>query len=151
MTTADKTKAATFRIFCSDEDYFDQKYYKFTNNNNVLVITGESSSGCPVFQISSLWTTLEEHQVILGIILFLLGFQLLFYGLLMINVTVFIAGYFVSFAIYGGIFTVFLGPDSTSIAVYFSLLFILLASTLTAYGLTKLINVSIFFIGACKN
>ncbi len=68
----------------------------------------------------------------------------------MINVTVFIAGYFISFAIYGGIFTVFLGPDSSSIAVYFSLLFILLASTLSAYGLTKLINVSIFFIGACN-
>lgn len=75
---------------------------------------------------------------------------MLFYGLLMINLTVFIAGYFISFAILGGIFTVFLGPNSSSIAVYFSLLFILLASTLIAYGLTKLINVSIFFIGACK-
>ena len=82
--------------------------------------------------------------------MFALGFQLLFYGLLMINVTVFIAGYFISFAIYGGIFTVFLGPDSSTIVVYFSLLFILLASTLTAYGLTRLINVSIFFIGACN-
>ena len=87
--------------------------------------------------------------ILWSIIVFLLGFQLLFYGLLMINVTVFIAGYFISFAIYGGIFTVFLGPDSSSIAVYFSLLFILLASTLSAYGLTKLINISIFFIGAC--
>lgn len=88
--------------------------------------------------------------MILGIILFIIGFQMLFYGLLMINVTVFIAGYFISFAILGGIFTVFLGPNSSSIAVYFSLLFILLASTLIAYGLTKLINVSIFFIGACN-
>src|SRR5690606_32000314 len=107
-------------------------------NNSSLVIKGESAYGCPVFQISSLWTTLEEHSVIFGIILFVLGFQMLFYGLLMINVTVFIAGYFISFAILGGIFTVFLGPDSSSIAVYFSLLFILLASTLIAYGLTKI-------------
>ena len=76
---------------------------------------------------------------------------MLFYGLLMINLTVFIAGYFISFAILGGIFTVFLTADSSSIAVYFSLLFLLVASTLIAYGLTKLINVSIFFIGACKN
>lgn len=76
---------------------------------------------------------------------------MLFYGLLMINLTVFIAGYFISFAILGGIFTVFLGPNSSSISVYFSLLFILLASTLIAYGLTKLINLSIFFIGACNH
>lgn len=73
---------------------------------------------------------------------------MLFYGLLMINITVFICGYFISFAVYGGIFTVFIGPDTGTITVYFALLFILLASTLTAYGLTKLINVSIFFIGA---
>jgi hypothetical protein len=137
-------------VFCSDEEYFKQKSVRFENNGSRLVIRGESAYGCPVFQISSLWTTLEEHQLILGIILFLLGFQLLFYGLMMINLTVFIAGYFISFAIYGGIFTVFLGPDSSSIAVYFSLLFILLASTLTAYGLTRLINLSIFFIGACN-
>lgn len=102
-----------------------------------------------MFQISSLWATLEDNSFVLGIVLFVLGFQLLFYGLLMINVTVFIAGYFISFAILGGIFTVFLGPNSSSIEVYFSLLFILLSSTLIAYGLTKLINVSIFFIGAC--
>jgi hypothetical protein len=80
-----------------------------------------------------------------------MGFNMLFYGLLMINLTVFIAGYFISFAILGGIFTVFLTPDTSSITVYFSLLFLLLASTLIAYGLTKLINVSIFFIGACNN
>ena len=74
---------------------------------------------------------------------------MLFYGLLMINLTVFIAGYFISFALLAAIFTIFLGPNSSSIAVYFSLIFILLASTLIAYGLTKLINISIFFIGAC--
>jgi hypothetical protein len=43
-----------------------------------------------------------------------------------------------------------LRPDSSTIAIYFSLLFILFLSTLIAYGLTKLVNVSIFFIGACK-
>ena len=75
---------------------------------------------------------------------------MLFYGLLMLNVTVFIAGYFISFALLAAIFTVFLGPTSSSIAVYFSLLFILLTSTLIAYGLTKLISISIVFIGACK-
>ena len=75
---------------------------------------------------------------------------MLFYGVLMTHLMIFLAAYFLSFALLTGIFTAFLGINSSRIAIYFSLLLILFLSTLIAYGLTKLVNVSIFFIGACK-
>jgi hypothetical protein len=74
---------------------------------------------------------------------------MLFFGILMTNLTIFFASYFISFAILGGISTAFLGPQSSRLAIYFTLLFILFLSTLFAYGLTRLVNVSVFFIGAC--
>jgi len=75
---------------------------------------------------------------------------MLFYGILMTHLMIFLAAYFLSFAALMGIFSAFLGPDSNRIAIYFSLLFILFISTLVAYALTRLVDVSIFFIGACK-
>lgn len=75
---------------------------------------------------------------------------MLFFGVLTTHLTIFFASYFLSFAIIGGIFTVFLRPDSSGIVVYFCLLLILFLSTLVAYGLSRLVNVSLFFVGACN-
>jgi hypothetical protein len=83
--------------------------------------------------------------------MFVIGFIMLFYGILMTHLMIFLAAYFLSFAATMGIFTTFLGPESSRIVIYFSLLFILFISTLIAYALTRLVEVSIFFIGACKN
>jgi hypothetical protein len=116
-----------------------------------LVIYGTTSYACPVFELSSIWTALTDNSLIFGIILFVVGFIMLFFGILMTHLMIFIAAYFLSFAVLLGIFTAFLRPDSSTIAIYFSLLFILFLSTLIAYGLTRLVNVSIFFIGACNN
>lgn len=74
---------------------------------------------------------------------------MLFYGILMTHLMIFLTSYFLSFAILASIFTAFLTPNSSRIVIYFSLLLILFLSTLIAYGLTRLVNVSIFFIGAC--
>lgn len=115
-----------------------------------LIINGESSYVCPVFELSSIWSALTDNLFFFGIILFLVGFIMLFYGILMTHLMIFIAAYFLSFAILFGLFTAFLTPESSSVAIYFSLLLILFLSTLIAYSLTKLVNVSIFFIGACK-
>jgi hypothetical protein len=82
--------------------------------------------------------------------MFVVGFIMLFYGILMTHLMIFLAAYFLSFAALIGIFTAFLGPDSSRIVIYFTLLFILFISTLVAYALTRLVDVSIFFIGACK-
>lgn len=76
---------------------------------------------------------------------------MLFFGILMTHLMIFLAAYFLSFAVLTGIFTAFLGPESSTLAIYFSLLFILFLATLIAYGLTRLVNVSIFFIGACTS
>lgn len=115
----------------------------------MLSIKAKTSSACPVFQISSLWVALSENSLIFGILIFVLGFIMLFYGILMTHLMIFLTSYFVSFAVIGGIFTTFLGPESSRLAIYFSLLFILFLSTLVAYGLTRMVKVSIFFIGAC--
>jgi hypothetical protein len=125
----------------------------FSNHSTMtnLVIYGTTSYACPVFELSSIWTALTDNSLIFGIILFVVGFIMLFFGILMTHLMIFIAAYFLSFAVLLGIFTAFLRPDSSTIAIYFSLLFILFLSTLIAYGLTRLVNVSIFFIGACNN
>ena len=115
-----------------------------------LVIKGKSPHACPVFQLSSIWTAISDNAWIFGIILIMVGFIMLFFGVLMTHLMIFISAYFLSFAILGSIFTAILGPESSRVGIYFSLLLILFLSTLFAYGLTKLVNVSIFFIGACK-
>jgi hypothetical protein len=63
---------------------------------------------------------------------------------------IFIAAYFLSFAVLTMVATAFLRADSSTLAIYFCLLAILFLSTLIAYGLARLVKVSIFFIGACK-
>jgi hypothetical protein len=55
-----------------------------------------------------------------------------------------------SFVVLGAIFTLILSPDSSLVAIYFSLLLILFLSTVIAYGITKLVGLSIFFVGACN-
>lgn len=75
---------------------------------------------------------------------------MLFFGVLMTHLMIFIAAYFLSFAMLALIASSFLRPDSSTVVIYFSLLLILFLSTLIAYALTRLVNVSIFFIGACK-
>jgi hypothetical protein len=82
--------------------------------------------------------------------MFIVGFVMLFFGVLMTPLMIFIAAYFLSFATLALIASTFLRPDSSTITIYFALLGILFLSTLIAYGLARLVNVSIFFIGACK-
>lgn len=75
---------------------------------------------------------------------------MLFYGILMTHLMIFLTSYLLTFAVLASIFSAFLTPESSRIAIYFSLLLIIFLSTLVAYGLTKLVNVSVFFIGACN-
>lgn len=75
---------------------------------------------------------------------------MLFYGILMTHLMIFLTSYFLTFAVLASILSAFLTPESSRIAIYFSLLLIIFLSTLVAYGLTKLVNVSVFFIGACN-
>jgi len=74
----------------------------------------------------------------------------MFYGILMTSLIIFLTSYFISFAVLTGIATAFLGINSSTIAIYFALLIIVFLSTLLAYGITKLLDVSVFFVGACK-
>jgi hypothetical protein len=76
---------------------------------------------------------------------------MLFFGVLMTHLMIFIAAYFLSFAVLTMISTAFLRPDSSTLTIYFALLIILFLSTLIAYALTRLVKVSIFCIGACKS
>jgi len=76
---------------------------------------------------------------------------MLFFGILMTHLMIFLASYFMSFALLIGIATAFIGPDSSKLVIYFTLLFILFLATVIAYSLTRLVNFSVFFIGACKH
>lgn len=115
-----------------------------------LIIYGTSPYACPVFSLGSIWKALTENSFIFGVVLFVMGFIMLFFGILMTHLMIFIAAYFLSFAVLMGVATAFLTPESSTIAIYFALLFILFLATLIAYALTRLVKVSIFFIGACK-
>lgn len=82
--------------------------------------------------------------------MFLIGFYLLFYGRSAIDVTVFIAVFFISLLSLGSILTLFVSPNSSSLVIYSTFLFLLFISCLLGYSATKLIKGSIFFIGACN-
>lgn len=74
----------------------------------------------------------------------------MFYGRSAIDVTVFIAVMFNSVAAIASIFTLFISPNSSNLAIYSSFIFILFVSCLLGYMATKLISLSVFFIGACN-
>lgn len=77
-----------------------------------------------------------------------MGLQLLFFGRVTIETTIFIAAFLISFAILGAIFTLFVSPYSSTFIIYFAFLILLFSSTMMAYGVTKLVGFSIFFVGA---
>ena len=141
-------RSTVFLLDCEEsEDDLGKINWKKVDNQ--ILITGESPFACPVFEISSIWTALSDNKLIFGLVLFALGFVMLFYGILMTHLMIFLTAYFLGFAVLIIIFSAILTPESSRITIYFSLLFILFLSTLIAYALTRLVNVSIFCIGAC--
>lgn len=80
-----------------------------------------------------------------------LGLHLLFFGRVTIETTIFIAGFLICFAVLGSMFTLFVGPYSSTFVIYLAFLLLLFASTMLGYGITKLVNVSIFFVGASNS
>lgn len=135
------------QIKCTDEEDFQVKNIYQTNEE--IVIEGESSSGCPIFQVSSLWTVVEDHYIIFGLVLMVIGFHSLFFGRIALEITIFTAGFFVCMAILGSLLTVFIGPNSKPFVVYLSFILLLLVCTLLSYGITRLVDISLFFVGAC--
>lgn len=114
------------------------------------MIKGNSEYGCPVFEVSSIWKVFEDNWILIGIVLFIVGAHMLFFGRATIETTIFIAGFLISFAVLGAIFTIFVNPHSSTFVIYFCFLFLLFLSTMLAYGITRLVGVSIFFVGASK-
>ena len=92
----------------------------------------------------------EDNWILIGFLLFFVGLHLLFFGRVTIETTIFVAGFFIAFAVLGAIFTIFVGPYSSTFVIYFAFLLLLFASTIISYGITKLVDVSMFFVGASK-
>jgi hypothetical protein len=82
--------------------------------------------------------------------MFLLGFYLLFYGRSAVDITVFLAVFLISMIALGSLLTLFISPNSSNLTIYSSFLLLLFVSCLFGYGATKLIGVSVFFVGACN-
>lgn len=117
-----------------------------------LTIVGRSVHGCPALEISSLWEALYDNAIIFGIVLFGAGITELFFGRKMLNPTIFIAAYCLSFAVLGGILSGFvLKPDSSLILIYFSLLLALFLSSCIAYVVMGMTHISMFVVGACTH
>lgn len=95
--------------------------------------------------------TLQSHSLVLGVVMVLLGTVMLFYGILMTHLVIFLATYCLCLAVLVGVATAFLSANSSSIAIYFTLLLIVALSTLAAYALTRLVKVSLFFVGGSKH
>lgn len=97
-----------------------------------------------------MWKVFEDNIILFGFILFVLGVYLLFYGRVTLEMTVFVATFFISMAVVGSIFTLFVSPYSSTFRMYFFFLLLLIICTLIGYGAIRLINVSILFVGASK-
>lgn len=115
-----------------------------------ITIEANSLYGCPAFEVSNLWAVFLDNQILFGVILFVLGLYMLFYGRVTIEVTIFVGIFFISFAVVGSIFTLFVSPYSSTFVMYFSFLLLVTICTLISYGVTRLVNLSLFFVGACK-
>jgi hypothetical protein len=143
-------RATDFILDCQESKDAALKGIRAGLEGGRLVVYGSTSYACPVFELSSIWRALTDNLLIFGVVLFIVGFIMLFFGIMMTHLMIFIAAYFLSFAVLTMVFSAFLAVDSSTLAIYFCLLLIMFLSTLFAYGLTRLVGVSIFFIGACK-
>ena len=141
------SRKTEFYLRCADN--YDLEIQSRYVDNEIIKIDGASRYGCPVFQVSSIWNVFQDNWILIGLILMVIGAYLLFYGRETIVVTVFFASFFIVFGILGALSTVFISPYSSTFVVYFSFLLILFLSTIAAYLVTKILNISVFFIGAC--
>lgn len=80
-----------------------------------MVIYGMSPYACPVFELSSIWKALTENQLIFGVLMVIVGFVMLFFGILTTHLMIFISAYLLSFAALSAIVTIFLRPDSNTL------------------------------------
>jgi|JI6StandDraft_1071083.scaffolds.fasta_scaffold01882_14 hypothetical protein len=84
-------------------------------------------------------------------VLLVAGVTELFCGRKMLQPTIFIAAYCLSFAILGAILSEFvLRSDSSLILIYFSLLIALFLSSCIAYMIMGVTHISMFVVGACN-
>jgi uncharacterized membrane protein YcaP (DUF421 family) len=100
--------------------------------------------------MSSLWEALSDNQVIFGIVMLVVGVTELFFGRKMLQPTIFIAAYCLSFAVLGAIASeLIVKPDSSLIVIYMTLLLILFVSSCVAYLVMGASYISVFCVGAC--
>jgi hypothetical protein len=115
-----------------------------------LVVIGRSRYGCPVLEISRLWEALHDNAILFGIVMVAVGVMELLFGRKMLQPTIFVAAYCLTFAIVGAFVSeIILGPDSSLLVIYFSLLGVLFISSFVAYLVMGISPLSIFCIGAC--
>jgi hypothetical protein len=153
MQTAPEVSPQRETIFALDcEENKDPALTKIRaqmQDDDTLLIFGQTPYACPVFELSSFWVALEDNKFIIGIVMLVVGFIMLFFGILMTQLMIFLTAYFLTFIVLASLFSLLLTTESSRVAIYFALLLTIFLSTLIAYGLTRFVNVSIFFIGAC--
>lgn len=95
---------------------------------------------------------MSDNAIIFGIVLFLVGVMELLFGRKMLQPTIFIAAYCLSFAVLGGIATeLIVSPTSSLLLIYLVLLLVLFLSSCIAYFIMGASHISIFCVGACTN
>lgn len=72
------SRKTEFYIYCADnyDLLIDSRYV----DAGVIQIHGLSKYGCPVFQVSSIWSVFHDNWILIGLILMVIGAYLLFYG-----------------------------------------------------------------------
>lgn len=138
-----------YNLECHEDEAFNVEAP--TVDGKEIRIRGRTKYGCPVFEVSSIWKVFKDNWIVIGLILFVLGLHLLFFGRTTIETTIFIASFLIIFAVLGAIFTLFVSPYSSTFVIYFAFLMLLFTSTIMAYGVTKLVGLSIFFVGASND
>jgi hypothetical protein len=101
-----------------DSKYYSIKYKLYCVRNQIdrmiitdivedgyeFVISAKSPHACPFIQVSAVWAFIRDNNIIFGLILLAIGLSECFFGLRMLNPTLFVIGYFTGKFIYPSFF-----------------------------------------------
>lgn len=148
---AQMNRSTNLTVLCGEDYAFEVSDLFLDSASGWMVVVGTSKYGCPVLEISRLWEALSDNAILFGIALVVVGVGELLFGRKMLQPTIFVAAYCLSFAVLGAFVSeVLLTPDSSLLVIYFSLLAVLLLSSFVGYLVMGASYLSVFCIGACN-
>lgn len=136
-----------YQILC-DKGVETFELAEVTLEDNKYTVSGRSQYGCPIMQVSSLLSFIEEYKYLFGILLLLMGGVVCFYGFRLLIPVLFIFGYMTGFLFVMLIFGEFiLSQQVTQLLLFICILIAIIIGSIIGYVFIKLPRIAYTVVG----